>query len=98
MTYLSLCPDYPVVHLQLLMISNPTVWSGIMPDNRVLMYDTYTDYSRLDGRVGVCVMALSRKSGISAVRWHPEGFAYFTPFAPPLHYYYNWIPTFLNFL
>ena len=57
LTDLSICPDYPVVHLQLLMISNPTVWSGIMPDNRVLRGATYTDWSRLDGRVGVCVMA-----------------------------------------
>ena len=55
LTYLSLCPDCPVVHLQLLMISNPTVWSGIMPDNRVLMYDTYTDWSRLGSRVNWCM-------------------------------------------
>ena len=57
--YISLCPDYPVVHLQHLMMSNPTVWSGIMPDNPVLRHDTYTDWSRLDGRAGVCVMAFS---------------------------------------
>ena len=60
--YLSICPDYPVVHLQLPMISNPTVWSGIRPDNPVLRHATYTDWSRLDGRVGVCVMALNKNS------------------------------------
>ena len=52
-----LCPDYPVVHLQHLMITDPTDWSGIRPDYPVLRDDTYTDWSRLDGRVGVCVMA-----------------------------------------
>ena len=51
--------DYPVVHHQHLMITDSTVWSGIMPDYPVLMHDTYTDWSRLDGRVGVCVMAFS---------------------------------------
>ena len=55
--YLSPCPDYLVVHLQLLMIPDPMDQSGIRPDNPVVRYDTYTDWSRLDGRVGVCVMA-----------------------------------------
>ena len=64
MIYLLLCPDYLVVHLQLLMIPDPTNQSGIRPDYPVLMHDTYTDWSRLDGRVGVCVMALSIRRAV----------------------------------
>ena len=43
MKYLSLCSDYPVVHLEHLMITYPTDQSGIMPDYPVVRHDTYTD-------------------------------------------------------
>ena len=54
--YLGKGPDY----LQHLMITDPTVQLGIRPDYPVIMHDTYTDYPRLDDRVGVCVMAFTR--------------------------------------
>ena len=51
-------PDYPVVHLKHLMITDPTDQSGIRPNHPVVRHGAYTDWPRLDGRVGVCVMAL----------------------------------------
>ena len=51
--YLGKGPDYLVVHLQHLMITDPTDQSGIRPDSRVLMHDTYTDYPRLNRRVSL---------------------------------------------
>ena len=33
---ISLCPDYPVVYYQLIMISNPTVWLRPRPDRPVV--------------------------------------------------------------
>ena len=35
------CPDYPVVHLEHLIIPDPTDQSGIRPDNPILRHDTY---------------------------------------------------------
>ena len=61
---LLLCPDYRVVHLQLLMITDPTDPSGLTPDSLVVTYDTYADWSRLDGRVGVCVMAFKIQNNL----------------------------------
>ena len=64
---------YLVVNLEHLKIFNSMVWSGIMPDNPVLMHDTYTQsvWSRLDSRVGVCVYGLqtvvcTRGAGVRA--------------------------------
>ena len=56
--------DYPVVHLQHLMTTDPTDQSGIRPDDPVVRHATYTDWPRLDGRVGICVMALTGVTGL----------------------------------
>ena len=39
-----------------LMIPDPTDQSGIRPNYPVVKHDTCTDWPRLDGRVGVCVI------------------------------------------
>ena len=71
--YLGNGPNCPVVHLQHLMITDSTFWSGIMPDNPVLRHNTYTDWSRLDCRVGVCDMALRRTCQSVSPTTVPEG-------------------------
>ena len=47
------------------MIPDPTEQSGVRPDYPVLRHDTYTDWPRLHGRVGVGVVAFKEQEASS---------------------------------